>query len=87
MPARAALAKEAEPDATRTHDGRNAAFGLRLVRPGRLRRELRRMLNRAEPIRLLADDTGGSQSSLRTQGLLSSLLMQLPAPGCDARPR
>jgi len=51
--ARAALASEAEPEATRTHNGLIAAFGLRLIKTGRLPKELGRMLNRAEEVRLL----------------------------------
>jgi len=60
MPARAALANEVERDATRTHDGRNAALGLRLIKPGPLPRQLGRTFDRAEAIRLRADNTGGS---------------------------
>jgi len=57
--ARAALASETSPEATRAHNGLIAAFGLRLVKTGRLPKELGRVLNRAEEVRLLADYTGG----------------------------
>jgi uncharacterized protein (UPF0332 family) len=71
--ARAALAGDAEPEAARTHNGLIAAFSLRLVKPGRLPRELGRMLNRAEEIRLLADYTGGSVEPDDAAQLLSCL--------------
>ncbi len=58
--ARAALSGEDTAETTRTHGGLIAAFGLQLVKSGRLPRELGRMLNRAEEVRLLADYTGGS---------------------------
>lgn len=67
--ARAGLASETE--ATRSYNGLIAAFGLQLVKPGRLPRELGRMLNRAEEIRLLADCTGGSVEPEDAGGLLS----------------
>lgn len=57
--ARAALADETPPEPARTHNGLIAAFGLRLIKTGRLPREQGRMLNRAEEVRLLADYTGG----------------------------
>lgn len=38
--ARAALVNEVEPLKTRTHSGLIAAFGLQLVKPGRLSKEL-----------------------------------------------
>lgn len=56
----AALSCEDAAETTRTHSGLIAAFGLQLVKPGRLPRDLGRMLNRAEEVRLLADYTGGS---------------------------
>jgi uncharacterized protein (UPF0332 family) len=68
--ARAALASETSPEAARTHDGLIAAFGLRLVKTGRLPRELGRMLNRAEEIRLLADYTDGAVEQQDVKGLL-----------------
>lgn len=68
---RAALASEAEPETTRTHSGLIAAFGLQLVKPGRLPKELGRMLNRAEEVRLLADYTGGSVEPADARELLS----------------
>ncbi|MEA3644056.1 MAG: HEPN domain-containing protein [Lamprobacter sp.] len=58
--ARAALANAVEPETTKTHRGLIAAFGLQLVKPGRLPKELGRLLNRAEDVRLLADYTGDS---------------------------
>jgi uncharacterized protein (UPF0332 family) len=69
--ARAALASEAEPEATRTHNGLIAAFGLRLIKTGRLPRELGRMLNRAEEVRLLADYMGGAVEPQDARELLS----------------
>ena len=58
--ARAVLASEAEPETIKTHGGLIAAFGLKLVKPGRLPTELGRALNRAEEVRLLADYTRDS---------------------------
>jgi len=69
--ARAALASEADPEASRTHNGLIAAFGLRLIRTGRLPKELGRMLNRAEEVRLLADYTGGAVEPQDASELLS----------------
>lgn len=60
--ARAALickVPEAEPaDASRTHSGLIAAFGLRLVKSGPVSRELGRSLNRAHELRQIADYAG-----------------------------
>lgn len=57
--ARAALlASGAEPEGIRTHGGLIAAFGLRLVKTGRIDRSLGHTLNRAHEIRLVADYTG-----------------------------
>jgi uncharacterized protein (UPF0332 family) len=69
--ARAALVNEVEPETTKTHSGLIAAFGLQLVKPGRLPKELGRMLNRAEEVRLLADYTGGSVEPADATELLS----------------
>jgi len=69
--AHAALASEADPEASRTHNGLIAAFGLRLIRTGRLPKELGRMLNRAEEVRLLADYTGGAVEPQDASELLS----------------
>ncbi|NEV60951.1 HEPN domain-containing protein [Thiorhodococcus minor] len=69
--ARAALANEVELETTKTHGGLIAAFGLQLVKPGRLPKALGRMLNRAEEVRLLADYTGGSVESADARELLS----------------
>ena len=69
--ARAALASEVEPETTKTHGGLIAAFGPQLVKPGRLPKELGRMLNRAEEVRLLADYTGGSVEPGDARELLS----------------
>lgn len=69
--ARAALASEPSVEATRTHNGLIAAFGLRLVKTGHLPKELGRMLNRAEEIRLLADYTGGVVEPQDAKELLS----------------
>jgi len=69
--ARAALAGEPSAEATRTHNGLIAAFGLRLVKTGRLPKELGRMLNRAEEVRLLADYTGGVVERQDARELLS----------------
>lgn len=57
--ARAALADEVEPQTTKAHGGLIAAFGLHLVKSGRLPKQLGRMQNRAHEVRLLADYTGG----------------------------
>ena len=59
--ARAALLEvspEINPATFKTHRGLIAAFGLSLVKPGRLSVELGRSLNQVEHIRLLADYTG-----------------------------
>mgnify|MGYP006271491409 CR=1 FL=1 len=69
--ARAALASETSPEAARTHNALIAAFGLRLVKTGRLPKELGRMLNRAEEVRLLADYTGGVVERQDARELLS----------------
>lgn len=69
--ARAALASEDAPEITRTHNGLIAAFGLQLVKPQRVPKELGRMLNRAEEVRLLADYTGGSVEPADARELLS----------------
>ena len=69
--ARAALASEAEPEATRTDNRLIAAFGLRLIKTGRLPKELGRMLNRAEQVRLLAEYTGGAVEPQDASELLS----------------
>lgn len=66
--ARAALASETSPEDTRTHNGLIAAFRLRLVKTGRLPKELGRMLNRAEEVRLLADYTAAWSSGWATTG-------------------
>ena len=44
----------------KTHGGLISAFGLRLVKNGRVSTELGRTLNRAEEIRLVADYRGDS---------------------------
>lgn len=69
--ARAALVNEVEPLKTRTHSGLIAAFGLQLVKPGQLSKELGRMLNRAEDVRLLADYTGDSVEPKEARELAS----------------
>ncbi len=69
--ARAALSGEDTAETARTHGGLIAAFGLQLVKPGRLPRELGRMLNRAEEVRLLADYTGGSVEPAEAREALS----------------
>ena len=69
--ARAALSGEDTAETTRTHGGLIAAFGLQLVKPGRLPKELGRMLNRAEEVRLLADYTGGSVEPAEAREALS----------------
>lgn len=48
----------ADPVRTRTHNGLIAAFGLHLVKTGKLDAELGRLLNQVERVRLLADYTG-----------------------------
>ena len=52
------LATGTEQESTRTHSGLIAAFGLRLVKSGRVERSLGHVLNRAHEIRLIADYTG-----------------------------
>lgn len=69
--ARAALFNHAVPETPKTHNGLIAAFGLTLIKPGRLPKELGRMLNRAEDVRLLADYTGGSVETADARELLS----------------
>jgi len=58
--ARAALIVSGAPSdqAARTHSGLIAAFGLHLVKAGRLSADLGRALNRAAEVRLVADYTG-----------------------------
>lgn len=46
--------------AARTHSGLIAAFGLHVVKPGRMPREYGRQINRALELRQLADYTGES---------------------------
>jgi uncharacterized protein (UPF0332 family) len=56
--AKAALRRSGAPvsaDVARTHSGLIKAFGLHLVKSGRLPLELGRAINRAEDLRLLAD--------------------------------
>lgn len=47
-----------DPNRVRTHNGVIAAFGLHLVKTGKLQPELGRALNRAQEIRQVADYTG-----------------------------
>lgn len=47
----------------RTHSGLIAAFGLNLVKTGKLERRLGHTLNRAHEIRLIADYTGDAVGS------------------------
>lgn len=57
--ARAAmLATGSDHASIRTHSGLIAAFGLQLVKSGRVDRSLGHTLNRAHEIRLIADYTG-----------------------------
>lgn len=59
--ARAALMRSGAPvgaEVAKTHSGLITAFGLHLVKPGRLPIELGRAINRAEELRLVADYTG-----------------------------
>lgn len=57
--ARAALLATGKDQASiRTHSGPIAAFGLDLVKTGKLERRLGHALNRAHEIRLIADYTG-----------------------------
>ncbi|MBT8420690.1 MAG: HEPN domain-containing protein [Gammaproteobacteria bacterium] len=61
--ARAALMAADVPartQTTRTHGGLISAFGLHLVKPGKISSELGRILNRAQEFRLVADYTGDS---------------------------
>lgn len=60
--ARAALlaVSRQQPETTKTHSGLIAAFGLHLVKTGRVPHELGRVLNRAHEIRLVADYRGDS---------------------------
>jgi uncharacterized protein (UPF0332 family) len=48
------------PDVGRTHSGTIAAFGKLLIKNGPIAKELGRLLNRAEEIRLVADYKGDS---------------------------
>jgi uncharacterized protein (UPF0332 family) len=62
-PARAALIVSGDPtrqDPGRTHSGLISEFGLCLVKPGFVEKELGRMLNRAHEIRQVADYTDES---------------------------
>ncbi|TSE20877.1 HEPN domain protein [Tepidimonas alkaliphilus] len=56
----AALGEMEAGAAARTHSGLIAAFGLHIVKPGRMPREYGRQLNRALELRQLADYTGES---------------------------
>lgn len=57
--ARAALLAAGKDQASiRTHSGLIAAFGLDLIKTGKLERHLGHTLNRAHEIRLIADYTG-----------------------------
>lgn len=47
-----------DPNVIRTHNGVIAAFGLHLVKAGRVQRDWGRALNRAQEIRQVADYTG-----------------------------
>lgn len=61
--ARAALLASGAPvpaDIGRTHSGLISAFGMHLVKNGPVPRELGRLLNRAEEIRVVADYNGDS---------------------------
>lgn len=58
--ARAVLLATGVPDAGRTHSGLISAFGNHLVKNGPISKEMGRLLNRAEEIRLVADYTGDS---------------------------
>jgi uncharacterized protein (UPF0332 family) len=64
--ARAALMQSGAPvgsEVARTHSGLITAFGLHLVKPGRLPLVLGRAINRAEELRLVADYTGAPVDS------------------------
>lgn len=50
--------KKADYKVTKTHSGLIAAFGLHIVSPGKISRDLGRSLNEVEQLRLLADYTG-----------------------------
>lgn len=54
----ALLATDTSQESVRTHGGLIAAFGLHLVKTGRIDRSLGHALNRAHEIRLIADYTG-----------------------------
>jgi uncharacterized protein (UPF0332 family) len=59
--ARAALMRSGAPvgaEVARTHSGLITAFGLHLVKTGRVPIELGRAINRADELRLVADYTG-----------------------------
>jgi uncharacterized protein (UPF0332 family) len=52
------VAPDLEAASIKTHRGLIGAFGQHLVKPGRARAELGRIINQVERIRLLADYTG-----------------------------
>ena len=61
------VSPEIDPASFKTHRGLIAAFGLNLVKPGRLSAELGRGLNQVEHIRLLADYTGEAIEQTQAQ--------------------
>lgn len=76
--ARAALIASGAPvdiSVSRTHNGLIAAFGLHLVKPGKIAQEWGRTLNRAQEIRLVADYTNEEvQAELATWVVQQSAL-------------
>jgi uncharacterized protein (UPF0332 family) len=62
-----AVAPDIDQALFKTHRGLIAAFGLNLVKPGRLPADLGRGLNQVEHIRLLADYTGEAINSSQAQ--------------------
>ena len=58
-------------DVGKTHNGLIAAFGLQLVKTGRVSSDLGKALNRAEEVRLVADYTGDSVELADAQELVA----------------
>ncbi|CAB3773415.1 HEPN domain-containing protein [Paraburkholderia humisilvae] len=86
-----------DPNVVRTHNGVIAAFGLHLVKTGRVQPEWGRALNRAQEIRQVADYTGDGvdmelaawvveQSRMFIQAIRAGFQIDAPEPA-DKSPR
>jgi uncharacterized protein (UPF0332 family) len=64
------LVPGSDPALTKTHSGLISAFGLQLVRTGRLPIALGKSLNRAHEIRQIADYTGDEVSAGHAKALI-----------------